>query len=110
LAEHYTRRVAEKLRPAMLAGAKQIAQRLAFPDDAADGHTLPRKEFLSFVQRKSYEDPLYLGKVLESLAPPAIPGPDGTMLRSEIGLDNFLELVKEARPDVYAQVMLAEPG
>lgn len=108
--EHYTHRVAAKLRPAMLTSAKDIGAKLAFPEDSADGHTLPRGQFVQMVREKSFEDPLFLGKVLDQLAPEAIPGPEGSMLRSEIGLDNFLELVKEARPDVYAQIILAPPA
>lgn len=105
--EHRTVLVAHKAREGVKERAKQIAAKLKPPENAADGNDMKRADFIAFVREQSELDPLYLTKVLDNLAPPAIPGPDGTKLRAELGLDNFLELVKDARPDIYAAVMLA---
>lgn len=108
--KHYTHQVAELLRAEVLANAKSVAAALAPPDDAADGKAVPRAQFIEHVRVMSQQDPTYLARLLDQLAPASIPGPGGVQLRAEIGLDNFLELVHEARPDIYVRVMLQQPA
>lgn len=119
--EHYTVQVAKDLRAEMMANASAAAEGLAPPKVSFDGSDVPRKQFVEQVRVASLEDeraraageidpskPTYLETVLDNLAPAAIPGPNGTMLRAETGLDNFLELMADARPDLYARAHLEE--
>lgn len=105
---HWLAEVAERLHGELLANAESVAARLAPPAVAADGRDVGERALIEQVRAASYADPTYLAQLLERLAPPAIPLPDGTTLRAQTGLENFVELVREARPDVYAAVMLTE--
>jgi hypothetical protein len=121
--KHYTEIVATRLRTEAMTNAKAVAASLAPPDKAFDGQVVSRAQYVEQVRTMSLEDeraraagetdpnkPTYLETVLDNMAPAAIPGPNGTMLRAETGLDNFLELMEQARPDLYARVSLEQEG
>lgn len=119
---HYIKEVAESLLEEMRATAESVAEQLAPPADAFDGRDVQHGRFIEWWQRQSLTElgapasvdpmtgiqipaePSFMQKELDRLAPKSIPLPDGRMLRAYTGLKNYIALVKEARPDLYAAV------
>ena len=103
---HYTRRIAKRLYTELQASARAASAKLALPREAHDGSVVSRATFIEAVRTGSEADPTYLAKLLDRMAPPAVTTPEGKMVRSETGLKNFHEVIRDARPDVYLAVML----
>lgn len=104
--KHVVDRVAERLRGEMNRNAERVARVLAFPKEGVEGTSEPKGRFIEDVRMLSLGDPNYLTEMLDRLAPGIVPLADGTMLRSEAGLDSYLELVAEARPEIYLQAVM----
>lgn len=107
--EHWIVAAADELLAELLETAESVAAQLAPPEDAYDGRTVARAQYVAHARAMSLTDPTYLQRDLDRMAPPSIPFPDGTMGRSLTGLRNFNAKWKEARPDLYAAATLAQP-
>ena len=105
---HYTKRIAKRLYTELQASARATSAKLQLPREAHDGSVVTRATFIESVRVGSQEDPTYLAKLLDRMAPPAVTTPEGKMVRSETGLKNFHEAVRDARPDIYLAVMLGK--
>ena len=101
---HYIRQAAAELKQEASDNAKAAAASLAPPDDAHDSVKLSRAQMIALVREQSYADPTYLARKLDEMAPVAATLPGGTPLRAANGVRYFHDLVKEARPDVYAAI------
>ena len=115
--QHYIRQAAAELKQEASDNARAVAAALAPPDDAHDSVKLSRGEVVALVRQQSLEDddarmrgaadptqPTYLQRKLDEMAPVVATLPGGTKLRAANGVKYFHELVKEARPDVYAAI------
>lgn len=113
--EHYTQLVADELRGEVVTHAMEIAEALAPPEESATDQAVSDAKMIEHVRYMSYQPPEqgkppYLAGLLDNMAPAAIPGPDGTMLRSQIGLKRYHSVIHRARPDIYSHVMLSPEG
>lgn len=110
--DHYLHELAGELRRTLRENGKAAEQDLALPDDQHAGRDVGHQRMIQDVRLLSQQQPTCLARLLERLAPKGPTLPDGTVLRSETGLKNFHDLVKEARPDVYTAIVLTEhpPG
>ena len=115
MADHYTKRIADKLLGEMRANAEVVAARLAPPKVAADGREVGHQEWVDWFREQSHSDPQFLTNQLNEMAPssvtlPGAPsGGPGKVLRSRIGLENYNAAVEEARPDLVALWHLSQP-
>lgn len=102
--DHYTKRVSNDLYVELRQTADNARAALAPPDESHDQIKLNQKQIAELTRDMSRQDPEYLPKQLERLAPVIVKLPDGTDLRSPNGVQAFRELVKQARPDLYGKV------
>jgi hypothetical protein len=100
---HYTHKIAAELYAEARSNAAKSAVALAPPDDGNDAVKVTRKRFVGWVREES-ADPNFLPTLYDRLAPHAFTLPDGTKMRAPTGVQHFREVVKEARPDIYAAV------
>lgn len=85
--------------------AEAIAPKLPMADPGTDAVELTRRELVELVRQQSYADHTSLQRHYDRLAPPyewQDASGQTVTLRPQAGVEAFLALAKEARPDLYA--------
>jgi|GEM_PF-4372126 len=95
--------IADELRTTLEVHAPEAARAVELPPTAFGGKRIKHSEYVAYVAGKVRSDPAFVGKLRDSIAPAIFQLPDGTMLRSPRGLKNFVELMREAVPDLIPE-------